>query len=700
MSPKSPQKATEPKPSSSLLPSAEIKRGTQARCDPLKVEATDSSEIERPRSALHAGDFTLDHAGTDQYAFASNHGSDFHSDIQRSGPLGISPNTPWFTPSSSLQNSVVNCDFHVQNSSHAIADRRPWRSRAPSLNSYSTSSFVLKPPTTPLVHHSNNTDLDFSPRDRSISPEKSSRRRTLPPHAFNNVPSTSHSTNASQGSRHPLSYRREASFPYNHQPRRCLTSNWSLQAPSSPQTPSCLRFRRTSFNSEASPLQHASMVGSYEESILRGWMSTAPSKPLDFTAQIGVLGKGDCKPKCPPHITVPFPAVYYNWNAGNGRKALSDEPSPYVGHIDLQRSIATAKPTETSISPGITGADARSNVDGDTPSHDVPAANSLNQKCKKRSRPTPTTTFSCGSYRIPQRGQLQIIIKNPNKTAVKLFLIPYDLEGMGPGTKTFVRQRSYSAEPIVDVHLKENSPASSPSTSRKPALRYLIHLNICCPNKGRFYLYNQIRVVFANRVPDNKEKLRNEIQVPQPRFNIYKPNAESLQGPSSSIGAKPTSEKSYRRESHGLGYAVGKIDDSWRTTGTFTSGSGFPIQSGIIPPTPAIPFKITGSMEKLPGLGSIDGLDPMELDISRPTTSDDVQSPLSDKSNCRAGMQLSSSYKSSSSQGSDDYSKLSKGDSAFGGYFGRPRTPEPGEGLLARRLKGLDVRRCGSCTRE
>ena len=84
------------------------------------------------------------------------------------------------------------------------------------------------------------------------------------------------------------------------------------------------------------------MVGSYEESILRGRMSTAPSKPLDFTAQIGVLGKGSCKPKCPAHVTVPFPAVYYSWGAGNGRSAVNDAPSPYVGHIDLHHYLSRA----------------------------------------------------------------------------------------------------------------------------------------------------------------------------------------------------------------------------------------------------------------------------------------------------------------------------------------------------------------------
>lgn len=424
-------------------------------------------------------------------------------------------------------------------------------------------------------------------------------------------------------------------------------------------------------------MQRASMVGSYEESILRGWMSTAPSKPLDFTAQIGVLGKGKCKPKCPPHVTVPFPAVYYNWSAGNGRVAINDDPSPYVGHINLQRPLATTEPKETPAAQG--GVNAGFSVDGDGHDQDVAALNFEARKSKKRRRPSPSSAPPRGSYRIPQQGQLQIIIKNPNKTAVKLFLVPYDLEGMEPGTKTFVRQRSYSAETVIDGSLAEKSSSDPASISRKPTLRYLIHLNICSPCKGRFYLYNQIRVVFANRVPDNKEKLRNEIQVPQPRFNAYKPNRESLPGPSASIGAKLTIDEAYRRGS--------------QTTQTCASGSTYPAKSSPALPTPAIPFNATVSRKKLQGPDGFDGVDAMELDTSRPTTPGNTQSPLSDKSNRLTGMQLSSSYKSSSSQGSDGYNKLSKGDSGYGGFFGRPKTPDPGEGLLARRLKGLGVQR-------
>ncbi|ORY93947.1 hypothetical protein BCR43DRAFT_495601 [Syncephalastrum racemosum] len=165
-----------------------------------------------------------------------------------------------------------------------------------------------------------------------------------------------------------------------------------------------------------------SLVGSYEESLLSGRMSTKPSKPIHFQAQIGVLGKGDCKPslKCPAHWSVEFPAFFYD---------LQDDElsTPYVGTIDF---------------------------DGK------------------------------GGYRLPPQGQLQIVIKNPNKTAVKLFLIPYDMREMPCTTKTLLRQKSYAD--YGDTH---------------QALRYAIQIHICRTEKGRIYLYKQMRVVFTNRAP-------------------------------------------------------------------------------------------------------------------------------------------------------------------------------------------------------
>ena len=57
--------------------------------------------------------------------------------------------------------------------------------------------------------------------------------------------------------------------------------------------------------------------------------------------------------------------------------------------------------------------------------------------------------------------------------------------------------------------------------SDKQILRYLIHLKFCCLSKGKFYLYDNIRVVFANRVPEGKDKLRNEIQLPEPKYSPF-----------------------------------------------------------------------------------------------------------------------------------------------------------------------------------
>ena len=681
-------KTTISKVPSPLLPAVELKSITRRQRSPSHDRLVPASEIQRPRSALHAGDFTEDQTKEKRPGQNFLHTSGYPSDTKQSGILGTSPTTPWYTPSSSFQGFSATTRFSTQERSYE--DRRPWRSRAPSISSYSSSSYVLKAPTTPLIQQSNNTDLDFSPRDRSISPDKSNRRHTLPPHSFRHVHSSpsAHLPTSTQPTRHAPSYRREGTFPYGHHPRRSLTSNWSLQASTSPQTPAYLRSRRTSFSSEMSPRQHASMVGSYEESILRGWMSTAPSKPLDFTAQIGVLGRNNCKPKCPAHVTVPFPAVFYSWSAGNGRSVTSDDPSPYVGHIDLQH-LPSASEKETPVgNEGV--AEIQPQLLDDTLESGAMTSRLGSRKSQKRRRTSPSSAPPVGSYRIPEQGQLQIIIKNPNKTAVKLFLVPYDLTGMEAGFKTFVRQRSYSADTFIDSGLVAKALNDPVLVARKPTLRYLIHLNICSPSKGRFYLYQHIRVVFANRVPDNKEQLRNEIQVPQPRFSAYKPNKEALSSPSSSsAAAKLSADKVFRRRSSG--FAFGNSDINAHATQVFAGSSTFTFDSGqLVPPMPAIPFKLI-SPKQVP-TENVDcerAENIMDTDSSRPDTASasDMPSPLSDKLTRFKGVQLSSSYRSTSSEGSDGYTKLSKGESGYGGVFGRPGTPEPGEGLLAMRLK-------------
>ncbi|KAL5342403.1 hypothetical protein BJX70DRAFT_320688 [Aspergillus crustosus] len=489
-------------------------------------ELASPAEIERPRSALHSGDFregASQQEGQHRIPQSplptrnTNNGAPFFTS---------SPTTPWFT-TPSFPSRTQTAPIQVLEASVSEATRSP----VPSRGSFS-SNYVLKVPTSPLVHQANNADLDFSSGRESGNQthllDKANRRRTLPPDTFRDLRTASTQARSTQFM--------DAFSDYSKHYRRSLASSYSLQAASSFHGQS-LRPRRPSVSSEVSGRTHAPMVGSYEESILRGRMSTCPSKPLDFTAQIGVLGKSKCKAslKCPPHVTVPFPAVFYSYpTSGNGRTISDDSPSPYVGTIDLENSL----PRDTSSgsrrrkrhqSP-VDNPDSRTTEDlVKTRSTDQ---ETLRRREKRHRRAESPKSPSGGCYRIPQQGQLQVMIKNPNKTAVKLFLIPYDLSDMEPGTKTFIRQRSYSASPMLDMPLsaRSNYGTDRPEASLtnfedpkdKPILRYLIHLNICSPSRGRFYLHSSIRVVFANRVPDGKETLRNEIQHPEPRYSPYK----------------------------------------------------------------------------------------------------------------------------------------------------------------------------------
>lgn len=589
----------------------------------------------------------------------------------------------------------------------------PSHSRAPSTGSLS-SSYVLKAPTSPLVYQANNTDLDFSPKvdlmDFSDGADRANRRRTLPPETFRQlVSSPSDRSVAINFSRMHTTIRREASFPYQaHQPRKSLTSAYSLQLASPPRTYTP-RPRRPSFASDLSPMHHAPMVGSYEESILRGRMSTTPSKPLDFTAQIGVLGKGKCKAnlKCPPHVAVGFPAVFYSYpNSGNGRSISDDSPSPYVGLIDLEHSLpkdesSSTKSRRTHASPSRTPASRNPNDEGNPQAaYDDRLERRRREKRSRRAQSPKAPPGGC--YRIPQQGQLQIVIKNPNKTAVKLFLVPYDLSDMEPGMKTFIRQRSYSAGPIIDMPLtaRKNYGTDRPEASLnptedpkdKPVLRYLIHLNICCPSKGRYYLHSTIRVVFANRVPDGKEKLRNETQYPEPRYSPYKPTRDTS---FSSAAAKSAIERSFRRRSAGIGFSEGLV--------SFDGAPGptpYPHHFSPASPTLApIPFRLSSvSRNEHGSLPNVEQYredskqwfhSPSHLRIHTKATS-------SSSSDIFGTPTVSSPQDIGQSESTTGlYNKLNKGDVGYGGYpfSSGSSASDAGESLLAKRLRDLEVKK-------
>ncbi|KXJ92390.1 hypothetical protein Micbo1qcDRAFT_162658 [Microdochium bolleyi] len=635
--------------------------------------------IERPRSALHSGDFTQDNRPSHRSREDWNNRSRPGTTIDHFGNHGGS----WLATSPPRNFTP----FQSERRQPTLAGQSQPSALSKSLSSSISSSFAYQPPTSPLVQSESNDEVEFSASSAGIDIgsgfSRANRRHTLM-----STHSGSFYFSPSPSPRHPPALRQERSFPYQaHQPRRSLTSTPNfLPHEHSRHTPSFSRSRRPSFGSEASPIQHASMVGSYEESILRGRMSTTPSKPLEFVAQIGVLGLGKCKPnlRCPPHVTLPFPAVFYSYaTSAYGRSEAEDGPSPYVGQIDLENGLpnqegnarAKRKIQSRTAERKASTEDGGERVDCvRADGSDVEARRSQRQKRRSGSPRAPPG----GSYRIPEKGQVQIIIKNPNKTAVKLFLVPYDLAGMEPGTKTFIRQRSYSAGPII-----ENMPATANTGStERPTLRYLVHLHICCPSMGRFYLYKSIRVVFANRVPDGKERLRNEISTPEPKFSSYKPIR--VMHPPTTGGSGPAAnmaaEKAFRRRSSGYYAGLGTSSAYGTMDGIVTpiqSQSNFSYRFGNNTPVQPVPFSLPskGSATSVSGRRVVgEDILAQSPGSSRPTTQDTNSDDTWD--------------------GVEQYNKLSPGDAGYGGnaFSGLINgSPAVAESLLSQRLRTLGV---------
>ncbi|KAI9024762.1 hypothetical protein DFJ74DRAFT_666207 [Hyaloraphidium curvatum] len=261
------------------------------------------------------------------------------------------------------------------------------------------------------------------------------------------------------------SFRRE-SESFGVQRRRSSGRLWTIPGtPPWPLSPTMAG----GYNSEP----FGTLVGSYEESLLTGRMSALPSHPVVFECQIGVIGTySKCPPhlKCPPHVNVNFPAYFYEL-PGQDRSI-----TPYVGVIDLDT-------INSDFADGLTEAGRK-----------------VAQRESRMSREDGAE--HCG-YRIPMKGQLQIIIKNPSLTAIKVFLVQYDFRDMPPGTKTFLRQKSYAVPKAAD-----GAATFSPGAGKKPPLRYAIHLHFASPARRRLYLCRSMRVVFSPRGNDSEEKLQ------------------------------------------------------------------------------------------------------------------------------------------------------------------------------------------------